>query len=112
MTTPSGNIGVFPVYSNILVDNMTNGFDLYSISRTAPSKSFVVSTTKTFAKKGIFGEKGHSVITGSDHRKVYVFAVNKTELVQRLEHGSQGVMIQTVEVTASILSSRPVAHTA
>jgi hypothetical protein len=110
MATTSGNISVCPVYGNILVDNMTNGFDLYSISRTAPSKSFEVPTTKTFAKKGVFGEKGHSVVTGSDHGKVYVFSVNKTELVQRLEHGSQGVMIQTVEVTASIFSSRPIAH--
>ena len=87
---------------NILVDNMTNRFDLYSTSRTAPSRSFVVPTTKIFAKKGVFGEKGNSIVTGSDHGKVYVFAVNKKESMQKLEHGSEKLMIQAVEVKFSI----------
>lgn len=102
MMVCSGNIGVCPVYGSILVDNMTNGFDLYNLSRTAPSRSFVVPTTKKFVKKGIFGENGHTVVTGSDHGKVYVFAVNKTEPVQRLGHGSEGVMIQAVEVRSFV----------
>ena len=106
----SGNIGVCPLYGNILVDNMTNGFDLYSLSRTSPSKSFVVPTTKKLVKNGVFREKEHTVITGSDHGKVYVFAVNKTEPVQRLEHGRKNVMIQAVEVTSSNFSSRPIAQ--
>ena len=95
----SGNIGVCPVYGNILVDNMTNGFDLYSLSRTAPLRSFVVPTTQRFVKKGVFGENGNRVVTGSEHGKVYVFAVDKAESVQILEHGREGVMIQTVEVS-------------
>jgi len=100
----SGNIGVCPVYGHILVDNMTNGFDLYSSSRTSPSRSFPVPTTKIFAKKGVFGEKGHAVVTGSDHGKVYLFAVSKTEPMQMLEHVSESTMIQAVEVTFSIFS--------
>ncbi|KAF8802348.1 hypothetical protein BYT27DRAFT_7261129 [Phlegmacium glaucopus] len=78
---------------------MTNGFDLYSLSRTAPSKSFVVPTTKRFTKKGVFGKNRHIVVTGSDHGKVYVFMVNKTEPMQKLDHESEGVMIQSVETT-------------
>lgn len=105
----SGSIGVCPIYGNILVDNMTDGFDLYSLSRTSPSRSFIVPTTKTFTKNGVFGEKGHTIVTGSDHGKVYVFPVNKTEPIQRLKHGSEGVMIQAVEVMFFIFSSRPVA---
>ena len=110
LTIYSGNIGICPVYGNILLDNMTNSFDLYSLSRTAPSRSFVVPTTKIFTKKGVFVEKGHIVITGSDHRQVYVFAVNKTESMQRLRHRSKSVMIQAVEVTLPCFSSRPVAQ--
>lgn len=81
---------------------MTNGFDLYNLSRTAPSRSFVVPTTKKFAKKGVFGERGNAVVTGSDHGKVYVFMVNKKEPIQRLEHGRENVMIQVVEVKFSL----------
>jgi hypothetical protein len=98
MMINSGNISVCPVYGSILVDNMTNGFDLYSSSRTVPSKSFVVPTTKIFAKKGGFGEKGNTVVTGSDHGTVYVFAVSQTESVQKLKHEGKNVMIQAVEV--------------
>ena len=76
---------------------MTNGFDLYNSSRTTPLKSFEVPTTKIYAKKGVFGEKGHIIVTGSDHGMVYVFAV-KTDSMQKLEHGSKGIMIQSVEV--------------
>jgi hypothetical protein len=82
---------------------MTNGFDLYTSSRTSPSKSFVVPTTKIFAKKGVFGEKGRTVVTGSDHGKVYVFAVSKPESVQTLEHGRESVIIQAVEVGLYLL---------
>jgi hypothetical protein len=96
--TYSGNISVCPIYGNILVDNMTNGFDLYNSSRTAPSKSFEVPTSKQSVKKGVFGEKGSTVVTGSDHGKAYVFAVNKSEPIQRLEHGRKHDMIQAVEV--------------
>ena len=98
----SGNIGVCPVYGHILVDNMTNSFDLYNSSRTAPLKSFVVPTTQQFIKQGVFSKNGNTVVTGSEHGRVYVFAVNKAESVQRLEHGSEGVMIETVEVRFQI----------
>jgi hypothetical protein len=62
---------------------MTNGFDLYSTSRTTPLRTFEVPMTKIFAKKGVFGEKGNTIVTGSDHGKVYVFAVNKKESIQK-----------------------------
>ena len=105
----SGNIGICPVNGNILVDNMTNSFDLYSLSCTSPTRSFVIPMTKIYAKKGIFGEKGNTVITGSDHGKVYLFAVNKTDPIQILEHGRGHVMIQTVKVNVLyIFSSRRV----
>ena len=64
----------------------------------------MVPTTKIFTKKGIFGENGHTVITGSDHGKVYVFAGSKTEYVQRLEHENERVMVQAVGVRFSIFS--------
>ena len=98
----SGNISICPVNGNILVDNMTNGFDLYNSSRTAPARSFEVPTTKIYTKNGVFGEKGHTIVTGSDHGIVYVFAVSKTESMQKLEHGTKRTMIQSIEVKFSL----------
>jgi hypothetical protein len=108
LTTGSGNLSICPVYGQILVDNMTNGFDLYTLTRTVPSKTFVVPTTKKFTKKAAFGENGHTVVTGSDHGQVYVFAINKTEPMQTLEHGGRSVMIQAVEVKFYIFLSKRV----
>ena len=100
----SGNIGICPVNGYILVNNMTNGFDLYNSSHTTPLRLYVVPTTKIFTNKGVFGENGHTVVMRSDHGKVYVFVGSKTEYVQRLEHENKRVMVQAVEVKFSIFS--------
>ena len=92
-----GNVSLCPQEKNILIDNMTNGFDLYSATRTTPLRSFYIETSRKYVKKGVFGEKGSIVICGSDHGKVYVFGTNKGETLQTLKHGKGG-LIQTVEV--------------
>jgi hypothetical protein len=103
LTAGSGNLSICPVSGHILVDNMTNGFDLYTSTRTVPSKTFLVPTTRKFTKKGTFGEDGQTVITGSDHGHVYVFATDKAEPIQILQHGGGATMIQAVEVSLYLL---------
>lgn len=84
--------------SNLLVDNMRDGFDLYTPGRTVPVRSFRFDSTRKYVKGGVFGEGGKIVICGSDHGKVYVFGVNDEEPNQELTHGNQRQMIQTVQV--------------
>lgn len=45
-----------------------------------------------------FGEGGKIVVCGSDHGKVYVFAVHDEEPNQELVHGNRGQMVQTIQV--------------
>ena len=94
-----GNVSLCPQEKNILIDNMTNGFDLYSATRTTPLRSFYIETCKKYVKKGVFGEKGGIVICGSDHGKVYIFGTNNGEPRQSLRHGKGG-LIQVVEARA------------
>lgn len=94
----SGNVSTCSTTANLLVDNMRDGFDLYAPGRTMPVRSFKFHSTKKYVKGGVFGEGGKIVICGSDHGKAYIFGVNDEESNQELTHGSQGQMIQTVQV--------------
>ena len=81
---------------NLLIDNMTDGFDLYSVNCPAPIRSFPVRSTKKYVKGGISAEGGRTIVCGSDHGRVYVFTVADAKPKQELLHGKQ--MIQAVAV--------------
>ncbi len=98
ISSSSGNVSTCMDTGNILIDNMTDGFDLYSANRSSPSRSFKIKSSKKFVKSGVFGEKGKVVVCGSDHGKVYVFATAEMEPLQVLRHGTHAHLIQTMEV--------------
>lgn len=60
----SGNICMCPATGNLLINNMTDGFDLYAANRPAPIRSFPVRSTKKYVKGGIFAEGGRAVVCG------------------------------------------------
>ena len=94
----SGNVSVCPATGNILIDNMADGFDLYSVNRPAPIRSFPVRSTKKYIKGCVFAENGRAIVCGSDHGKAYVFAIADIQPKQELVHGNRKQMIQTVSV--------------
>ncbi len=94
----SGNVNVCTATGNLLIDNMTDSFDLYTANRLAPIRSFQVKATKKYVKAGVFAESGRAIACGSDHGKAYVFGLADTKPRQELLHGSRNQMIQTVAV--------------
>ena len=86
------------VTGNLLIDNMTDGFDLYSANRPAPIRSFPVKSTKKYVKGGVFAEGRRAIACGSDHGKIYIFGIANTKPKQELLHGNKKQMIQTVAV--------------
>lgn len=86
------------VTGNILIDNMTDGFDLYPANRSALIRSFLVQSTQKYVKAGVFAEGRRAIVCGSDHGKIYVFGITDTKLKQELLHGTRKQMIQTVMV--------------
>ena len=90
-----------PSGRSILVDNMTTGFDLYGINRTAPKQTFLVQNSRRFVKNGIFGENGNIIVCGSDHGRAYIFDVNGRgdRAIQVLEHRSSNALIQAIGVS-------------
>ncbi len=87
-----------PGTGHLLIDNMTDGFDLYSANRHTPIRTFPVRSAKKYVKCGVFAEGGRVVICGSNHGKVYVFSVADIKPKQELLHGNRKQMIQTVLV--------------
>lgn len=78
---------------------MTTGYDLYSISRTSPTRSFEIPTGQRFVKMAKFAENGTAIVGGSDHGCVYVFKVTDSEPRQVLYHERTENMIQTIAVS-------------
>ena len=77
---------------------MGDGFDLYSVNRSALIRSFPVKSTRKFVKAGVFAEGGRTIVCGSDHGKIYVFGITDTKPKQELLHGNRTQQIQTVAV--------------
>ncbi|PPQ74510.1 hypothetical protein CVT26_007980 [Gymnopilus dilepis] len=96
LKTAIGNVDVCSSTGHVVVDNMFNGFDLYSPDRTSPIHTFEVESTTGFVKAAVFGEGGRIVGTGSDHGKVYLFDTSRKLCLQVLRHGHRNQNIQTV----------------
>ena len=94
----SGNVDVCASNGSTLIDNKNNGFDLYPINRSTPTRTFKVDANRRFVKGCAFAEVGKAVVCGSDHRKVYIFGIDDEKPRQILRHGSADDMIQAVEV--------------
>jgi hypothetical protein len=94
----SGNVDVDHSQKNIVIDNITTGFDVYPIYRSTPIHSFQVPTTRKFVKMAVFGENGSIVAGGSDHGKVYIFDLKAPEITQTVTHGNPTSLIQAVAV--------------
>ena len=106
----SGNLDVCPQGKNIVVDNMTSGYDLYSINRTSPTRCFEIPNQRLYVKMVKFAENGTVVIGGSDHGCVYVFNINDSEPMQVLYHERADCIVQTLAVSVS-QRMKPLAQT-
>ncbi|PPQ70087.1 hypothetical protein CVT26_013421 [Gymnopilus dilepis] len=96
LRTAIGNVDVCGTTGNVIVDNMLDGFDLYSPNRSSPIYTFKVDSVKYFVKGVVFGEGGQIIVSGSDHGRVYVFGTRQKELLQSLKHGNREYIIQCI----------------
>jgi len=78
---------------------MISGYDLYSIDRTTPTRSFEIPNGQRYVKMVKFAEKGDRIVGGSDHGCVYVFKISDSDPIQVLYHDRAESMIQTIAVS-------------
>jgi hypothetical protein len=82
----SGNASICPKGKYLLIDNLSNGFDLYNIPRTSPTHSLIIPTKRLYTKQGVFTKNGAQIACGSDHGKVYLYDTQQAERLQVLRH--------------------------
>ncbi|KAF9521512.1 hypothetical protein CPB83DRAFT_926246 [Crepidotus variabilis] len=106
LSTVIGSVAMCPSKRFVLMDNMANGFDLYTTAiRNGLIRTFPVKSTKGFVRNGAFGEKGEIVVCGSLVGKAYIFDFDSTEPVQVLHHGSGDGMVQTLTTSSNAKES-------
>jgi len=82
-----------------VIDNMTSGYELYSINRKTPTRSFEIPNGRHYVRMVKFAEKGAVIVGGSDHGCVYIFKISESEPIQVLYHEKADSMIQTIAVS-------------
>jgi hypothetical protein len=93
-----GNAYLGPNETLLLVNNLIDGFDLYKYPHNSPFNSLATPREKNFVHGGVFLENGTSVACGSDGGQVYIFSVERGEGIQKLNHGTQHSVIQSIDV--------------
>jgi hypothetical protein len=82
-----------------VVDNVENGYDLYSLDNCGFLRSYITRLARSTRPKEVkFAEQGEVVVGGSDHGDVYVFGCHTGSQLDVIHHGD--VMVQTVAVRA------------
>lgn len=84
---------------NLVVDNMTTGFDIYMHGSHTIKKGFSVETTHRYVKDVRFTESGSVFVGGSDHGDVYIFDVSTGRIRQVLRHGRGDEVVQAIDVS-------------
>jgi WD40 repeat protein len=92
----SGNAAFSLNEDLLLVDNLSDAFDLYHYPHTSPSESFHVPREKAYVHGCTF--VGTLIACGSDHGLVYLYSLDTGNSAGKLWHGSQNSMIQVIEV--------------
>ena len=87
---------------NFAVDNVTEGFSLYSLEDMKFLREYPTGKPmKRFPKQVEFGEEGRILVGGSDHGTIYVFDRKTGLVMDTLNHEDDGL---AQAVTVSILS--------
>jgi WD40 repeat protein len=102
----SGHAAVHHRRNQFVVDNATDGFDLYNIETNSFLRNFPTGIpTKNYPKQVAFGEDAKVVVGGSDHGVVYVFDRKTGNILDVLRHADRG-LVQTITVRSKIIKSQ------
>ena len=81
-----------------MVDNVTNGFDLYSLDGGQFVRAFQTRDAKRTYPKGVaFANDSRAIVGGSDHGKVYIFECKTGCCLKTVTHCRDGG-VETVAV--------------
>ncbi|PIL35886.1 hypothetical protein GSI_01546 [Ganoderma sinense ZZ0214-1] len=80
----------------VVLDNISNGFDLWDLDAGTHLCTFPTGTpTRFLPRQVVFAERWKSIVAGSDHGAVYVFDRTTGAPLDVLHHAAKG-LVQTV----------------
>lgn len=83
----------------MLVDNIVDGFDLYSFPALEHIDFLGVPRAEPYVHGGAFIEGSNGAACGSDHGQIYLFSTMTSKCVERLRIGSKKSIIQAIDVS-------------
>ncbi|KAF8572674.1 hypothetical protein K439DRAFT_1643448 [Ramaria rubella] len=96
ITSRAGNAAISPDGHSLLIDNLRNGTDAYSIPSGTHLATFHAPVSERKPKQVTFDPSGQFVIQGSDKGLVYISDFRTLAPVQALVHSKHGALIQAV----------------
>jgi len=92
-----GNVNVSPRGREYVVDNLRNGFDVYSFKNSKLSEKIrPPSYGRLFVKQAAFVHGSKAIACGSDHGRLYVWDREGSRLEGLTHIDDEDVMVQTV----------------
>jgi len=88
----SGNAAVDLSKRMVVVDNVSDGMDIYNLDTAEYMATFLTKRTsaKVFPKTVAFANQSRAVVGGSDHGIVYIFDRKTSHVIHSLEYAKQG----------------------
>jgi hypothetical protein len=94
----SGNASVDVDRKICVVDNVSNGFDIYKLECGSFVRTLVTKEAqKTYPKGVAFADKSRLVVGGSDHGLAYILERKTGRMLKTLKHARKGG-VETVGV--------------
>ncbi|KAK2465177.1 hypothetical protein APHAL10511_002808 [Amanita phalloides] len=97
-----GNAAACHKGRQLVIDNLTEGFDIYTTSRmtSVVRRLRVPQQRRGYFIRGVaFGEAAQAIMCGSDHGTIYVFAAKPSDEMQTLVH-AEGRLVQAIDTVS------------
>ena len=100
----SGNAAVSLDHRICVIDNVSNGFDIYRLDSGHFIRTLVTrEPIRTYPKGVAFANNCQAIIGGGDHGYVYIFERKSGRILGKLAH-SRNDGVQTIEVSILLIS--------
>ena len=94
----SGHTCVCPEGQLLLIETLHRGVNLYELPGSSPSCTFAIPSKRRCTKDAGFVEGATVIVSGSDHRMIYVFSIDRPEPIQTLKQAGARSLIQALDV--------------
>lgn len=99
----SGNAALDLNKRLVVVDNVSDGIDIYNLDTAEYMATFLIPKTSAdvFAKTVAFADQSRAVVGGSDHGIVYIFDRKTGHVIRSLKYAKKGG-VETLAVSAHL----------